>query len=101
KEKLKGEGKVELPLNIDTNKYLIWKISAKDIVIVSPAIVLTALIAWFLHKSGDLTFNSFLLSTIPTILLGGFRTITHSNRQNIKFLDYGVMWKINFWRRRK
>lgn len=101
REKLKGEGKIELPLNIDTNKYLMWKISAKDIVIVSPAIVFSVFIIFTLHKTGNLNQNTFLLSLIPTVILGGFRTISHSHRKNIKFLDYGVMWKFNFWKRRK
>jgi hypothetical protein len=101
KEKLKGEGKIELPLNIDTNRYLIWKISAKDLLIISPAVILSAIIVWIIYKSGNLNQNTFLLSTIPAVILGGFRTISHSVRKNIKFLDYGVMWKVKFWSRKK
>lgn len=41
KDRLKGEGKIELLLNIDSKKYLVGKISFWDLVIVSPALLIS------------------------------------------------------------
>lgn len=101
KERLKGEGKVELPLNIDTKKYLIWKISFQDLIFVSPFLIFSAVTVILLHKSGHLSRATFFPTILPTILMIVVQSIKHPIRKNLTFLDYGVLWKIKYKRRNK
>lgn len=98
---MKGEGKVELPLNIDTKKYLIWKISFQDLLIVSPFALLSLVLIYLIYNSGNLSLNTFFPTLIPVVLMVVVQSIKHPIRKNLTFLNYGLIWKIKYKRRNK
>ncbi|WP_254179232.1 hypothetical protein [Cytobacillus oceanisediminis] len=101
KERLKGEGKVELPLNIDTKKYLIWKISFQDLIMVAPFAIFSGAMLVYLRKSGNLSLDTFFPSIIPVIFMLVIQSIKHPIRKNLTFLDYKLKWRFKYVRRNK
>ncbi|MCU5288467.1 hypothetical protein [Bacillus paranthracis] len=101
KDRLKGEGKIELPLNIDSKKYLIGKISFWDLLIVSPALLISIVSMVIFYSQESLTKDTALISLTPTIVLTAFQLIKHPIRSNISFLQYRLIWKIKYQRRHK
>lgn len=102
KERLKGEGKVELPLNVDTKKYLIGNIAYYDILVSAPFIVLSIILISIFKSYGVLTKNTFIPSLLPVLFIMAFQLIKHPIRKrNLSFLQYGVIWRIKFQRRNK
>lgn len=101
KEKLKGEGKIELPLNIDSKRYLIGNISYLDLFIVSPAIVLTIILLVIFHNTTGLKMPLIMVSLSPTFLMIVFQTLKHPIRKNIPLLQYGIIWGYQYRKRQK
>ncbi|MEB6550207.1 hypothetical protein MXL46_14015 [Heyndrickxia sporothermodurans] len=102
KDRLKGEGKVELPLNVDTKKYLIGNIAFIDVFIASPFILLSVALMLVVHSYGHLNTQTIILCTAPTLLIMAFQLIKHPiRRKNLSFLQYGILWKIKYKKRNK
>lgn len=102
KERLKGEGKIELPLDVDTKKYLFRNIAFVDIFIVSPFIILSLIIVLILWKTGFLNPRTIIISSVPTVAILVLQLIKHPIRKrNLTFLQFGILWRINYKRRNK
>lgn len=101
RERLKGEGKVELPLNIDTRKYLFANISFNDVFVVSPILIISIIIIFTLFKTGNLSTVTAIVAITPTVFIGAFQIIKHPIRKNLSFLKFRVLWKLQYNKRQK
>lgn len=101
RERLKGEGKVELPLNIDTKKYLIGSISFNDVLVISPVLLISIVTMLILHKTGTLSNVTIIAAIAPTVFVGAFQIIKHPIRKNLSFLKFRILWKIQYDKRQK
>lgn len=100
-ERLRERGKVELPLNIDTKKYLYGNISFQDIWIVSPFLLFGAVLSYLLFKTGHLNQRLLLISFTPAMILTVFQLNKHPIRKNLSLLQYKVLWKLKAKYRKK
>lgn len=101
KDRLKGAGKVELPLSIDTNKYLVGNLSFRDLFTISPFLIFSLISILVLYGLDMLSRNTAIICAIPTLIIGTLQLIKHPIRKNLAFLQYGVIWKIKFKQRNK
>jgi hypothetical protein len=101
KERLKGEGKIELPLNIDTKKYLIGNISFGDLKVISPFACISLIAIFMFYKTGYLNRNTIFISLIPTVFISAFQLIKHPVRKNISFLQFQLIWRFKYKKRQK
>lgn len=101
KERLRGEGKVELPLNIDSNRYLFANISFHDLLVISPFGVISIFLMFIFHKAGSLSRDTVIISLVPTFFMTMLQVIKHPIRKNIPFLQYRILWKIRYNKRPK
>lgn len=101
KERLKGEGKVELPLNIDTKKYLVGNISFPDLLVISPFLVLSILSLFIIYKLGKLSTGPIIVSLAPTFFISVMQMIKHPTRKNLSFLTFRMIWRFKFKKRQK
>ncbi|AQQ55587.1 TrsD [Planococcus lenghuensis] len=100
-ERLRERGKVELPLNIDTRKYLYGNISFYDLLIVLPFLLLGALVAYLLLKAGYLNQHLLLIAFTPAMIVAVLQLNKHPVRKNLSLLQYKVIWKLKANARRK
>lgn len=100
-ERLRERGKVELPLNIDTKKYLYGNISFQDVFIVLPFLLLGGIVSYILFKTGHLNQQLLLISFIPAMIVTVFQLNKHPIRKNLSLLQYKVMWKLRAKYRKK
>lgn len=101
KERLKGEGKIELPLNIDSKRYLFANISFQDLAVISPFGILSIILMVIFYKTGNLSQTTVILSLVPTFFMTMLQIIKHPIRKNIPFLKYQIIWKIKYNKRQK
>lgn len=101
KERLRGEGKVELPLNIDTKKYLIANISYQDLLIVSPFLVFSLILIYVFYKLGLLSQSTVVISLSPTAFMLTLQLIKHPVRKNISFIKFNILWRLSYNKRQK
>jgi len=93
-ERLRASGRVELPLNIDTKKYLYGNISFQDVFILSPFIVLGVVVSYLFYGFGILDQKMILIAFTPTLLVAVFQLNKHPVRKNLSLLQYKVLWKL-------
>jgi len=102
KDRLRQQGKIELPMNIDDKKYLVGNLAFKDIMIMLPAFLLTILIivTYFLVTR---TINQIIIivSLAPTLLMMVLQMNKHPERKNLPLWQYKILWRINFNNRKK
>ncbi|MEI4617081.1 hypothetical protein [Bacillus cereus] len=102
KEKMKEEGKVDLPLAIDTKKYLIWKIAWRDVFITLPFAIFGGLVVGTLYMLGEYKLDYAILAFSPMCFVLTFLLIPHPVRKNLSFLEYRVIWKAQYkWRKKQ
>lgn len=101
RERLRGEGKVELPLNIDSKKYLLSNISYMDLLVISPFMVVSFILIMVFHNTLGLSQGTIIISILPTLIVGMFQIIKHPIRKNISFIQFRVLWKLNYNKRIK
>lgn len=100
-ERLRERGKVELPLNIDTKKYLYGNISFQDVFIVTPFLVLGAIISYVFYQMGVFNQQLLLVAFVPAMLVTVFQLNKHPVRKNLSLLQYKVIWKLRARHRQK
>lgn len=93
-ERLRTSGKVELPLNIDTKKYVYGNISFQDVFVLSPFVLLGIVISYSLYRFGYLDQKLMLIAFAPTMLVAVFQLTKHPVRKNLSLLQYKVIWKL-------
>ncbi len=96
KERLKEEGKIELPLAIDTKKYLVANISFYDLLIIGPFLVLGIIAILVFHHFGMLSKNVVIFSLVPASIVCTFQLIKHPVRKNLSFIQFAIIWKIKY-----
>ncbi len=101
RDRLRAEGKIELPLNVDTRKYLLSMIKYRDLIISLPLLILGLVGAWYLQRIGQLSTSTFVWCLFPWGLIMVFLSIPHPDRKNINFLTSKFVWKYKFHRRQK
>lgn len=102
KERLRAQGKVELPMNIDAKKYLIGGLAFVDLLVIAPFVLLSVaiVIAHYLI-TGGFNQNIAIVSLFPTIAVLVLQLNKHPERKNISRLEYKIIWKAQFKRRLK
>ncbi|MCJ8223718.1 hypothetical protein P8822_00115 [Bacillus sonorensis] len=98
-EELEKDFKIELPLNIDPNRYL-FNFRVVDILILAPFIAIGVFFEWQMFKVGWLNEMTFIFPLIPAVLVGVCLLIKDPNRKNIS-LGRNLLWSIDFSRREK
>ncbi|MDI3236183.1 hypothetical protein QK289_14305 [Exiguobacterium antarcticum] len=92
---------VQLPVPIDSRKYLIGRIAFVDVFITLPFIVITALLLVFFKSLGLLNQFVFIFSCIPAAGVIAGQMLKHPVRKEISYMQYAVLWKYRFKKRQK
>ena len=87
-ERLRASGKVDLPLNIDTKKYLYGNISFQDVFVLSPFVLLGILITYLFYRFGILDQRMILIAFAPTFLVAVFQLNKHPSPK--KFIAFAI-----------
>jgi len=95
KQRLREEGKIEIPMAIDPARYFIGNIRWKDVVYTAPFAVITVFSIIILNQSGNLNTSTFLFSFLPPIMALTFFWVKHPYRRNISFITT-IWWQIQF-----
>ena len=101
KEQMRKELKVQLPVPIDSKRYLFGKVAFIDVLIVAPFVLLSGLLVYLFYLFGGLGQITIIISLIPAIVVFGMQFTKHKVRKEIPFLKYGVWWKYQFRKREK
>ncbi|UOR14084.1 TrsD [Halobacillus amylolyticus] len=102
KERLRQEGKVELPMNIDSKKYLIGSLAFLDLLILAPAVMLSvAIVIVYYVMTGSVNQVIIIISLTPTMIMLILQVSKHPERKNISLLQYKLLWRMNYKRRVK
>lgn len=101
KEEMRKELKVQLPVPIDSKRYLIGRIAFIDLLIISPFLLITGLSLFLLYKVGLLNMWTMIISSFPTLAVAGMQFTKHKVRREISFIKYGIFWKYNYNKREK
>lgn len=101
REQMRRELKVQLPVPIDSKKYLIGRIAFVDLFVMSPVALLSALFLYIFYSVGLLNQWTFLISLSPALLVGVAQFTKHKVRKEISYIRYGIVWPIQFRRREK
>lgn len=100
-ERYRSSGKVELPLNIDTKKYVYGNISFQDVFILSPFTLLGVVLSYVFYRMGHLDQKVMLIAFTPMLLVAVFQLTKHPVRKNLSILQYRVIWKLQAALRKK
>lgn len=95
KQKLKEEGKIEIPMAIDPARYFIGNIRWKDVVYTIPFAIITVILIVIFNKSGNLNTSIFIFSFLPPVMALTFFWVKHPDRKNISFITT-IWWQIQF-----
>lgn len=95
KEKLREEGKIEIPMMIDPARYFIGNIRWIDVLYTTPFIAISIIIIMILNTTGNLKTYTFLLSFLPPTLALTFLWVKHPDRRNISFITT-IWWKLKY-----
>ncbi|NUH84733.1 hypothetical protein HUN92_13490 [Bacillus firmus] len=101
KEQLRSELKVQLPVPIDTKRYLMGRVAFIDVAIFSPFLALSCLFIYIFYSTGSLNKYTFILSAIPSVAIITFQMMKHPVRREISYLKYKILWRYNFKKREK
>lgn len=101
KEQMRKELKVQLPVPIDSKRYLVGKVAFIDVLIVAPFVLLSGLLVYLFHLFGWLGTKTIIIPLLPAIVVFGMQFTKHKVRKEIPFLKYGVWWKYQFHKREK
>lgn len=101
KDRLRQELKVQLPVPIDSKKYLIGNIAFIDIVLMIPFFLLSLLIGLIFFNLGILNLYTMIVLGLPVI--GAFLAITtkHPIRRELAFWKYYLLWNYQYRKRNK
>lgn len=93
--------KVQLPVPIDSKRYLIGNISFKDLLIIAPFGLLSVIIGYLFFLLGILNPFTFVFVIIPVLIGFVGQTFKHPVRKEINYFTYGFWWKYSFRKRTK
>lgn len=101
KEQLRNELKVQLPVPIDTKRYIMGRVAFVDVAIFLPFLALSSLFIYIFYSIGILNRYTFILSASPSVAVITFQMMKHRIRKEISFLKYGILWKYYYRKREK
>lgn len=101
KEQMRNELKVQLPVPIDSKRYLFGKVAFVDLAIITPFTLISMFLILIFYFIGMLNQISFVFSFIPAITGFLMQFTKHKVRKEIPFTKYGVWWKYQFRKREK
>ncbi|MEK6189802.1 MAG: hypothetical protein N2A99_02295 [Carnobacterium alterfunditum] len=101
KEQMRKDLKVQLPVPIDSKRYLIGRIAFVDLLIISPFLLLSGLSLFLLYKADVLNQWTLMLSALPTVIVAGMQFTKHKVRKELSFIQYGIFWRYKFNKREK
>lgn len=101
KEQMRRELKVQLPVPIDSKRYLIGRIAFVDVFLLLPFVLISGLSVFFFYKVHFLNQWTIIGSFIPTVLIAVAQFTKHKVRKEISFIKYGILWKYQFKKREK
>ncbi|MEK5105009.1 hypothetical protein MKX83_24010 [Cytobacillus sp. FSL M8-0252] len=101
KEQLRNELKVQLPVPIDSKRYLMGRVAFIDLAIFSPFLALSSLFIYIFYSIGLLNQYTFIISSIPSVAIITFQMMKHPVRKEISYLKYKILWKYYFKKREK
>lgn len=102
KERLKKQGQIELPMNIDDKKYLVGNLAFKDLMVMIPAFLVTFVILYLYYLiTGSLNQVIIIISLTPTLLMMVLQMTKHPERKNLPLWQYKFLWNIQFNSRKK
>lgn len=93
--------KVQLPVPIDSKKYLVGNVSFKDLLIIAPFGLLSVILGYFFKVIHFLNMFTFIIIVIPVLAAFVGQTFKHPIRKEINYFTYGFWWKYSFRRRTK
>ncbi|MDT0193672.1 hypothetical protein [Exiguobacterium sp. BG5(2022)] len=100
-ESMRDDLKVQLPVPIDTKKYLIGRIAFVDVFLASPFLLITALFLYLLYGSGMWNITAAVFLCLPAITVILALATKHPVRKEISFVEYGLLWRLFFKKRQK
>jgi len=102
RERLRQEGKIELPLNVDTRKYLLSFVRWKDVLISLPLLIAAITVLYILYQMGiKINSQNVIICFTPWVVFLVLLTIQHPDRKNISFLEHRIVWRAKYNRRQK
>lgn len=101
KEQMRNELKVQLPVPIDSKRYLIGRISFFDLALISPFFLITSGSLYLFYLMGMLNKYTVIIAILPTIAVAGMQFTKHRVRKEISFIQYGIIWKYKYKKREK
>lgn len=102
RERLRQEGKIELPLNVDTSKYILSAVKYRDVLASSPLLLAGLIILFFLHKTGiGINAQIVIIALAPWMTFLLLLSIHHPDRKNISLFKYRIVWRLQYNRRQK
>ncbi|MFE5473874.1 hypothetical protein [Bacillus safensis] len=101
KESLRNDLKVQLPVPIDSKRYLMGKVAFIDVAIFSPFLIISGVLIYFFYQLDLLNQYTFIFSSFPSIVIIAFQMIKHPIRREIPYLRYKVIWNYKFKKREK
>lgn len=102
REQLREEGKIELPLNVDTRKYLLSFIRYRDVLISLPLLIAGIVALYTIHRTGiGINSQNVIVCFAPWATFLLLLTIQHPDRKNISFFEHRIVWRIKYNNRQK
>ena len=102
RERLREEGKLELPINVDTRKYLLSAVKYRDVIISLPFLMIGIVALSILHQSKfGINSQNIIICLSPWVTFLIILSIPHPDRKNISFFTHRIVWKLKFTRRQK
>ncbi|MGM1023753.1 MAG: hypothetical protein ACQEXV_25240 [Bacillota bacterium] len=102
RDRLRQEGKIELPLSVDTRKYLLSFIKYRDILISLPLFLICLGVILYMYYSGyEINPQIVIIALSPWGAFLTILSIPHPDRKNINFLTHKIIWRFQFKRRQR
>lgn len=92
---------VQLPMPIDSKRYLVGNIAFKDLLIIAPFVLLSAFFLYVGYVLGLLNSFTIVFCLIPLLAGVTGQMTKHKIRKDITFFEYGLLWVIDYKLRKK
>lgn len=100
KKEMKEQGLLEIPMQVDSSRYLINNIRWADVLYTAPFLLITAIILYFLSDTGNLSSTTIIFSFLPPTIVSGLLWVKHSDRKNVSLVTV-FKWRLQFMRSKK
>lgn len=101
KEDMRSKLMIQLPIPIDSKRYVMGKLAFSDLLIISPFALTALMLGTFFFSIGVLNEFTIIIASSPIIGIAAMQFMKHKVRKNLTFLQYGVLWHYQFKKREK